>query len=365
MTDTISDKARELLAASVKEPMKSLAIRRHGEKSGHAVSAAQALRAITAALQGQEQALKQACEPWSNYHGDLPDYDHPLRCVYESGIQYAVNLLAKYLDVEHYEVCDGTEEFDGDLGGTLLNIVLAAMPKNADGDPIYPQELRAALQGQEVRLPSFRAAWAKKEAEGYRYGGDALENVAFGYKIATEELAALAHPDLSGRRAVSVGLSCRRRPLDRETDLSFRTGDPGKRVDALVPTPLWKLLTQIAARDGLTFGHAAALALSEYARRNFETAPDPAPEEWTRDLTPEEQKMIDRAWERHKAAGPIDLDELATRFCSAPLPDTVCADRCASMPGYPNRTGTNLLTVAEAREVLARVLADPAPEGEE
>ena len=109
--------------------------------------------------------------------------------------------------------------------------------------------------------------------------------------------------------------------------------------------------------------------LNDFLSAAYETSraalsADPAPEEWTRDLTPEEQKMIDRAWERHKAAGPIDLDELATRFCSAPLPDTVCADPCASMPGYPNRTGTNLLTVAEAREVLARVLADPAPEGE-
>ena len=102
--------------------------------------------------------------------------------------------------------------------------------------------------------------------------------------------------------------------------------------------------------------------LLEQAEAALSTAP--APEEWTRDLTPEEQKMIDRAWERHKAAGPIDLDALATRFCSAPLPDTVCADPCASMPGYPNRTGTNLLSVAEAREVLARVLPDPAPEGE-
>ena len=84
-------------------------------------------------------------EPWADHHGDLPDYDHPLRCVFESGIEYAVRLLAKTLDVEDYPVCDGTEEFDGDLGGTLLNIVLEAMPKDEDGDPIYPSELRERL----------------------------------------------------------------------------------------------------------------------------------------------------------------------------------------------------------------------------
>lgn len=82
-------------------------------------------------------------KPWADYHGDLPDYDHPLRPVFESGIQYAVALLAKTLGVEDWSSCDGTEEFDGDLGGTLFNIVLEAMPKDADGDPIHPSELVA------------------------------------------------------------------------------------------------------------------------------------------------------------------------------------------------------------------------------
>lgn len=83
--------------------------------------------------------------PFADYHGDLPDYDHPLRPTYESGIQYAVDLLAKELGVEDYVPCDGTEDFDGDLGGTLMNIVLEAMPKDADGDPIHPRDLAAAL----------------------------------------------------------------------------------------------------------------------------------------------------------------------------------------------------------------------------
>ncbi|EQB06245.1 hypothetical protein [Sphingobium baderi] len=92
-----------------------------------------------------DNALREAVEPWADFHGELPDYDHPLRCVFESGIQYAVGLLAETLCVEDYEVCDGTEEFDGDLGGTLFNIVLAAMPVDEHGDPLHPEQVRAAL----------------------------------------------------------------------------------------------------------------------------------------------------------------------------------------------------------------------------
>jgi hypothetical protein len=91
----------------------------------------------------EEFDITEMVKPWTDYHGDLPDYDHPLRCVYESGIQYAVELLAKELGVEDYAPCDGTEEFDGDLGGTLMNIVLEAMPKDEHGDPIYPKDLTA------------------------------------------------------------------------------------------------------------------------------------------------------------------------------------------------------------------------------
>lgn len=36
------------------------------------------------------EAVETLVQPWADYHGDLPDYDHPLRPVYESGIQYAV-----------------------------------------------------------------------------------------------------------------------------------------------------------------------------------------------------------------------------------------------------------------------------------
>ena len=50
------------------------------------------------------------------------------------------------------------------------------------------------------------------------------------------------------------------------------------------------------------------------------------------------------------------MQRLAERFCIAPLPDGVKADPCACNPHHPNRTGTNLLTVGEAREVLGSIL---------
>lgn len=58
------------------------------------------------------------------------------------------------------------------------------------------------------------------------------------------------------------------RRFDRLTAINFQDGDPGKRVDALIPTPLWKLLREVAARDGLTIGAAAQLALSKWTRSN-------------------------------------------------------------------------------------------------
>jgi hypothetical protein len=97
--------------------------------------------------EGLIERLREAAKPWADYHGDLPDYDHPLRPVFESGVQYAVELLAKMLHVEDWEICDGTEEFDGDLGGTLLNIVIKTWPTDQNGDwlDLRDPETRAAL----------------------------------------------------------------------------------------------------------------------------------------------------------------------------------------------------------------------------
>jgi hypothetical protein len=112
------------------------------------VSEIAALRARVTELENMAaDQLKEAARPWNSYHGPLPDYDHPLRAVYESGIQYAVELLATILKVDDWEVCDGTEEFDGDLGGTLLNIVSETWATDEHGDWLDQRDagIRAAL----------------------------------------------------------------------------------------------------------------------------------------------------------------------------------------------------------------------------
>lgn len=43
--------------------------------------------------------------------------------------------------------------------------------------------------GDAGETVTFEQAWARKEAEGYRYGRDALENVHFGWEIAIEALS--------------------------------------------------------------------------------------------------------------------------------------------------------------------------------
>lgn len=52
------------------------------------------------------------------------------------------------------------------------------------------------------------------------------------------------------------------------------------------------------------------------------------------------------------------IDALVDRFLSWPLPASVAADPCATDPNYPHpRSGTNLLTATEAREMLRYVLS--------
>ena len=50
------------------------------------------------------------------------------------------------------------------------------------------------------------------------------------------------------------------------------------------------------------------------------------------------------------------LDKLVDRFLSWPLPDSVCADKCASIQRYPHRTGTNLLSAVEAGAMIEHLL---------
>ncbi len=50
------------------------------------------------------------------------------------------------------------------------------------------------------------------------------------------------------------------------------------------------------------------------------------------------------------------IDRLVQKFLTCPLPQSVKADPCACNPHHPHRTGTNLLTATDAKEVLTQVL---------
>lgn len=104
-------------------------------------------------------------EPWKDHNGPLPDYDSPVACVFDSGVQYAVELLAKELGVTDWTPCDGTEEYDGDLGGTLMNIVREALPLDQDNERMWPSDvattittLRTKLAEAEARVGRLRVA---------------------------------------------------------------------------------------------------------------------------------------------------------------------------------------------------------------
>lgn len=54
----------------------------------------------------------------------MPDDDEDVR-TFDDGVQHTVLLLAKWLDAEGWEMCDGSEDYDTDLGNTLLSILAA------------------------------------------------------------------------------------------------------------------------------------------------------------------------------------------------------------------------------------------------
>lgn len=74
------------------------------------------------------------------------------------------------------------------------------------------------------------------------------------------------------------------------------------------------------------------------------------------------QELLENA----KLRAALDPAKIADAFTRWPLPDSVCADPCALKQG-PGRTGTNLLSWAEARAMAEQVVLlllngeEPAP----
>lgn len=51
------------------------------------------------------------------------------------------------------------------------------------------------------------------------------------------------------------------------------------------------------------------------------------------------------------------IAELTNRFLAWPLPDSVCSDLCVTRQGDRHRTGTNLLTADEAKQMFKHVFS--------
>lgn len=226
----------------------------------------------------EETRTAELTKPWADYHGDLPDYDHPLRCVFESGVQYAVELLAKELKVTDWAVCDGTEEYDGDLGGTLMNIVLAAMPKDEHGDPVCPRDLPASLPRQA--------------------GREAIRQVVFRHTGCSESCADAAADAIVELREV-VGLVADREAIAREDkalikDLALWQSEMERSAKELIATGEPSLS---AAGSGTL---KVARVLSRAANRILALSPTPSA---GRDAN---ECICPKCGLRHGGGGPID-----------------------------------------------------------
>jgi len=52
------------------------------------------------------------------------------------------------------------------------------------------------------------------------------------------------------------------------------------------------------------------------------------------------------------------VGELVDKFLAWPLPNSVCADLCATKQGYPHRSGTTLLNATEAKQMVEHLFTD-------
>jgi hypothetical protein len=89
------------------------------------------LRAENAALAstagaGAGDPVKEACKPWQYGVGDPPDYESPLTGPYSAGVTYAIQQLADLTEAGDYVSADGSETFENDVRGTILNVLKAA-----------------------------------------------------------------------------------------------------------------------------------------------------------------------------------------------------------------------------------------------
>lgn len=69
--------------------------------------------------------------------------------------------------------------------------------------------------------------------------------------------------------------------------------------------------------------------------------------------------MSEQAITTDQLTQKLNIDKLVDKFLAWELPKSVCSDGCVTTRDYPySRTGTNLLTADEAKQMLEYLLAD-------
>jgi len=71
--------------------------------------------------------------------------------VFDAGVTYTMNILATLVGAKDYVGADGSDSHEGDVCGTLRNLLIAAGYCNADGDDL--------LTGPELRTIARAIEW--------------------------------------------------------------------------------------------------------------------------------------------------------------------------------------------------------------
>jgi hypothetical protein len=129
--------------------------------------------------------------------------------------------------------------------------------------------------------------------------------------------------------------------------------DRGKTSESLVQ------FLYLLARDELAFGVIERVLMDvEKAAGKSVAFSEPRMAEYAASLATRLVGTIDA----HKTTAGLDLDAMVDRFLAWPLPASVCSDLCVTYVDYPHsRSGTNLLTAAEARAMLGYVIGVAPP----
>lgn len=121
--------------------------------------------------------LTEACKPWEHYTGEPPDDGSPLSGVFVAGMVYTERLLAKLLDVTHYEGGDGSEDFDADATMSLRNILTGAGLWDADENRAVKPAPDSTRTGQGEDAPGLLDQVSPEQAEAFERTARNLTNL--------------------------------------------------------------------------------------------------------------------------------------------------------------------------------------------